>query len=112
MLPAGVSTLTGFALAVEIGDWQRFTGATVGAYRAPAATRARGHEGNLRLHHRWQVRRRQRVQGSTSSTPVRARSLMFRVAQVAPLARQIAAIWASAVLMGIPARSRATRTCA
>ena len=28
----GVSTLTGFALAVEIGDWQRFTGATIGAY--------------------------------------------------------------------------------
>ena len=25
----GISTLTGFALAVEIGDWQRFTGATV-----------------------------------------------------------------------------------
>src|SRR3954454_15185423 len=28
----GVSTLTGFALAVEIGDWDRFTGATIGAY--------------------------------------------------------------------------------
>jgi transposase len=28
----GVSTLTGFALAVEIGDWQRFTGASIGAY--------------------------------------------------------------------------------
>jgi transposase len=28
----GVSTLTGFALAVEIGDWHRFTGATIGAY--------------------------------------------------------------------------------
>ena len=28
----GVSTLTGFGLAVEIGDWQRFTGATIGAY--------------------------------------------------------------------------------
>ena len=26
------STLTGFALAVEIGDWQRFTGAGIGAY--------------------------------------------------------------------------------
>ena len=31
-LPAGISTLTGFALAVEIGDWDRFTGATIGAY--------------------------------------------------------------------------------
>src|SRR6185312_11250092 len=28
----GISTLTGFALAVEIGDWDRFTGASIGAY--------------------------------------------------------------------------------
>jgi transposase len=28
----GVSTLTGFGLAVGIGDWHRFTGATIGAY--------------------------------------------------------------------------------
>ncbi len=28
----GVSTLTGFGLAVEIGDWNRFTGSTIGAY--------------------------------------------------------------------------------
>ncbi len=28
----GISTTTGFALAVEIGDWQRLTGATIGAY--------------------------------------------------------------------------------
>ncbi len=28
----GVSTLTGFALAVEIGDWDRFTGRSIGAY--------------------------------------------------------------------------------
>ena len=28
----GISTLTGFALAVEIGDWQRFTGGTIGAF--------------------------------------------------------------------------------
>lgn len=28
----GVSTLTGFALAVEVGDWTRFTGASIGAY--------------------------------------------------------------------------------
>jgi transposase len=102
----GISTLTGFALAVEIGDWDRFTGASIGAYlglvpsesssgqsrrlgaitktgnsharrllveaawhhkpryvvgatlqarwdlSTPAA-RARGHEGNERLHHRW-----------------------------------------------------------
>jgi transposase len=28
----GISTLTAFALAVEIGDWDRFTGASIGAY--------------------------------------------------------------------------------
>jgi len=28
----GVSTLTAFALAVEIGDWHRFTGRSIGAY--------------------------------------------------------------------------------
>lgn len=28
----GIATLTGFGLAVEIGDWQRFTGASIGAY--------------------------------------------------------------------------------
>lgn len=28
----GISTLTGFALAVEIGDWHRFTGNSIGAY--------------------------------------------------------------------------------
>ncbi|WP_433364356.1 IS110 family transposase [Actinoplanes sp. CA-142083] len=28
----GVSALTAFGLAVEIGDWHRFTGATIGAY--------------------------------------------------------------------------------
>ena len=104
----GVATLTGFGLAVEIGDWDRFTGSTIGAYlglvptefssgakraqgsitktgntharrllveaawhhrknyrptltmqarwdQAPAAARARGHEGNHRLHHRWEI---------------------------------------------------------
>ena len=28
----GISTLTGFGLAVEVGDWRRFTGATIGAF--------------------------------------------------------------------------------
>jgi len=28
----GVSTLTGFGLAVEVGDWTRFTGSTIGAF--------------------------------------------------------------------------------
>ena len=105
----GISTLTGFGLAVEIGDWHRFTGSTIGAFlglvptehssgqsrsqgsitktgngharrllveaawhhrksyrnpgqvmlrrwqQAPAAARARGHEGNRRLHQRWEA---------------------------------------------------------
>jgi transposase len=105
----GIPTLTGFGLAVEIGDWHRFTGSTIGAfvglvptehssgqsrsqgsitktgngharrllveaawhhrktYRnpgltmrtrwelAPAAARARGHDGNRRLHQRWEA---------------------------------------------------------
>ena len=105
----GISTLTGFGLAVEIGDWHRFTGDTIGAFlglvptehssgqsrsqgsitktgngharrllveaawhhrktyrhpgltmrarweQAPPAARARGHEGNRRLHQRWQT---------------------------------------------------------
>jgi len=100
--------LTGFALAVEVGDWDRLTGSTIGAYlglvpterssggsrsqgsitktgntharrllveaawhhrksyrapgvimmsrwaAAPAPARARGHEGNHRLHSRWE----------------------------------------------------------
>ncbi len=28
----GIDTLTGFALAVEIGQWERFTGSSIGAY--------------------------------------------------------------------------------
>jgi hypothetical protein len=28
----GIGTLTGFALAVEIGDWHRFTGGTIAAF--------------------------------------------------------------------------------
>ena len=105
----GISTLTGFGLAVEIGDWHRFTGASIGAFvglvptehssggsrsqgsitktgngharrllveaawhhakpyrvpgktmrdrweQAPAAARLRGHDGNRRLHQRWQT---------------------------------------------------------
>lgn len=98
----GISTLTGFGLAVEVGDWTRFSGNTFGAfvglvpteyssgasrsqgsharrllveaswhhrktYRSPgqtmrtrrdqasAAARVRGHQGNQRLHQRWEA---------------------------------------------------------
>lgn len=45
----GIGTLTGFGLAVEIGDWHRFTGATIGAFvglvpseHSSGATRSQG----------------------------------------------------------------------
>jgi transposase len=28
----GIGTLTGLALAVEVGDWDRFTGKTIGSF--------------------------------------------------------------------------------
>jgi transposase len=123
----GISTLTGFALAVEIGDWSRFTGNTIGSfvglvpseyssgtsriqgsitktgnthvrrllveaawhhrsrYRvgktmrdrwqlAPAAARARGDEGNRRLHQRW-VRFTERRKKNTIANVAIAREL-------------------------------------
>ena len=104
----GISTLTGFGLAVEIGDWHRFSGSSIGAFLglvptedssgesrsqgsitkagntharrllveaawhhrrsynpirtmqkrwqlAPVPAQIRGHEGNRRLHQRWQT---------------------------------------------------------
>ena len=36
----GISTLTAFGLAVEIGDWNRFTGSTIGAYLGLVPDRA------------------------------------------------------------------------
>lgn len=41
----GVSTLTAFGLAVEIGDWNRFTGSTIGAYLGlvPSESSSGGH---------------------------------------------------------------------
>jgi transposase len=45
----GIDTLTGFALAVEIGEWERFTGSSIGAYlglvpseSSSGATRSQG----------------------------------------------------------------------
>ena len=123
----GVSTLTGFALAVEIGDWHRFTGNTIGSFvglvpseyssgtsrvqgsitktgntharrllveaawhhrsrytagktmrdrweLAPAAARARGDEGNRRLHQRW-VKFIERKKKSTIANVAIAREL-------------------------------------
>jgi transposase len=44
----GVSTLTAFGLAVEIGDWHRLTGATIGAYLGLVPTESSSGQ------HRWQ----------------------------------------------------------
>ncbi len=48
-MPAGVSTLTAFGLAVEIGDWNRLSGRRIGAYlglvpteSSSGATRSQG----------------------------------------------------------------------
>jgi transposase len=133
----GVSTLTGFALAVELGDWHRFTGNTIGSFvglvpseyssgasrvqgsitktgnthvrrllieaawhhraryvvgqtmrerweLASPAARARGDEGNQRLHARWDT--------------FRARRKRHVVANVA-IARELAGwCWSLAVL--------------
>jgi transposase len=123
----GVNTLTGLALAVEIGDWNRFTGNTVGSFvglvpsefssgssrvqgaitktgnthvrrllveaawhhrpryragavmrarwdQAPPQARARGDEGNRRLHGRW-VRFLERRKRSTVANVAIAREL-------------------------------------
>ncbi|MEI2809566.1 MAG: transposase [Nocardioides sp.] len=49
----GIATLTGLGLAVEIGDWDRFTGASIGAYlglvpteSSSGASRSQGSIGN------------------------------------------------------------------
>ena len=41
----GVSTLTAFSLAVEVGDWTRFSGNTIGAYLGLVPTEASSGEG-------------------------------------------------------------------
>lgn len=133
----GIGTLTGFALAVEVGDWDRFTGKTIGSFiglvpseyssgqsrvqgsitktgnihlrrllveaawhhraryvvgktmrdrweLAGPAARARGDEGNRRLHHRWNT--------------MRARHKRHTIANVA-IARELAGwCWSLAVL--------------
>ena len=128
----GIGTLTGFALAVEIGDWSRFTGNTIGSFvglvpsehssgssrvqgsitkagntherrllveaawhhrpgyvigktmrerweLAPAAARARGDEGNRRLHQRWVkfIERRKKSTSRQRGHRPRARRLVL-----------------------------------
>jgi transposase len=134
----GISTLTGFGLAVEIADWHRFTGSSIGPFLglvpteessgdsraqgsitktgnrharrllveaawhhrnsyaspskimrdrwelAPGPARVRGHQGNRRLHQRWQY--------------FQARKKKETVAAVA-VARELAGwVWSLAVM--------------
>jgi transposase len=91
----GVSTLTAFGLAVEIGDWHRFTGATIGAYLGLVPTesssgqqRCQGsitkagntHARRLLVEAAWHHRRDYRTPGAT----MRAR---WRLASPAATAR-------------------------
>jgi transposase len=119
----GIGTLTGFGLAVELGDWHRFSGNTIGSFvglvpsehssgqsrsqgsvtktgneharrllveaawhhrprytlgktmrerwdLAPAAARARGDEGNRRLHQRWVTFIDRRKHGSVANVAI------------------------------------------
>ncbi|HKT01377.1 MAG TPA: IS110 family transposase [Rugosimonospora sp.] len=76
----GVSTLTAFGLAVEVGDWHRFTGATIGAYLGLVPTesssgqqRSQGsitkagntHARRLLVEAAWHHRRAYRTPGAT-----------------------------------------------
>lgn len=91
----GISTLTAFGLAVEIGDWHRFTGRSIGAYvglvpseYSSGATRAQGgltktgngHVRRLLVESAWHHRKRYqpgsrlRRRWETATPAVRARS--------------------------------------
>jgi transposase len=76
----GVSVLTAFGLAVEVGDWHRFTGATIGAYlglvpteSSSGAQRSQGaitktgntHARRLLVEAAWHHRRSYRTPGPT-----------------------------------------------
>ncbi|MEG8184708.1 IS110 family transposase, partial [Nocardia terpenica] len=78
----GISALTGFALAVEIGDWTRFTGNTIGAYlglvpseHSSGATRSQGaitktgngHARKLLVEAAWHHRKDYRTPGRVMS---------------------------------------------
>jgi transposase len=72
----GISTLTAFALAVEIGDWHRFTGSTIGSFvglvpsehssgssraQGPITKTGNGHARRLLVEAAWHHRPRYRV---------------------------------------------------
>jgi transposase len=89
----GVSTLTGFALAVEIGDWDRFTGNSIGSFvglvpsefssgqsrmQGPITKTGNGHARRLLVEAAWHHRPRYRVgavmRGRWEQAPAAARA--------------------------------------
>jgi transposase len=79
----GISTLTGFGLAVEVGDWTRFTGSTIGAFLGVVPTEyssgqsrsqgsitktGSGHAGRLLVEAAWHYRKTHRNPGRTMPT--------------------------------------------
>jgi transposase len=76
----GISTLTAFGLAVEIGDWHRFTGSSIGAYVGLVPTEnssgdsrsqgsitktGNGHARRLLVEAAWHHRKTYRIPGKT-----------------------------------------------
>jgi transposase len=76
----GISTVTAFALAVEIGDWDRFTGASIGAFvglvpsehssgqtrsQGPITKSGNGHVRRLLIESAWNHRRSYRSPSTT-----------------------------------------------
>jgi len=98
----GVSTLTGFGLAVEIGDWHRFTGRTIGAYLGLVPTESSSGG--------------QRSQGSITKTGnTHARRLLVEAAWHHRKAYRpgvtLRARWAQAPAAARPAVTRGTTGC-
>ena len=84
----GISTLTGFGLAVEIGDWHRFSGATIGAFvglvpteNSSGQSRSQGsitktgntHARRLLVEAAWHHAKPYRVPGQDDAGPLGAR---------------------------------------
>ena len=80
----GIATLTGFALAVEIGDWHRFTGNSIGSFiglvpsehssgasrnQGPITKTGNGHVRRLLVEAAWHHRSRYRP-GKTMRDPL------------------------------------------
>jgi transposase len=75
----GICTLTAFGLAIEIGDWHRFTGRTIGATQGGLTRTGNSHVRRLLIeaawHHRKPYRpgRRLRQRWETATPAARAR---------------------------------------